>query len=79
MRTYAYEKSKKSLYKAIGAVSLKLGEPLPYPSTYNSETNRMSKRAKDGVVNRWGRSYDIKIYLFLIVQLLQLELQQIQL
>ena len=76
MRTYAYEKAE-ALYKAIGAVQT--WRTLPYPSTHNLETNKMSKKAKDGVVNRWGRSYDIKIYLFLIVQLLQLELQQIQL
>ena len=57
MRTYAYEKAE-ALYKAVGAVQT--WRTPPYPSTHNLGTNRMSKKAKDGVVNRWGRSHDIK-------------------
>ena len=31
----------------------------PYPSTHNLGTNRMSAAARDGVVDKWGRSHDI--------------------
>ncbi|WP_236628109.1 GMC oxidoreductase, partial [Sulfitobacter sp. HI0129] len=32
----------------------------PYPSTHNLGTNRMSEKAEDGVVNKWGQTHDIK-------------------
>ncbi len=32
----------------------------PYPSTHNLGTNRMSAKASDGVVNKWGQTHDIK-------------------
>jgi choline dehydrogenase-like flavoprotein len=32
----------------------------PYPSTHNLGTNRMSARAKDGVVNKFGQTHDVK-------------------
>jgi choline dehydrogenase-like flavoprotein len=32
----------------------------PYPSTHNLGTNRMSTRAKDGVVNKFGQTHDVK-------------------
>ena len=57
MRTYAYEKAE-ALYKAVGAVQT--WRTPPYPSTHNLGTNRMSEKARDGVVNKWGRSHDIK-------------------
>ena len=57
MRTYAYEKAEK-LYEAVGAVQT--WRTPPYPSTHNLGTNRMSAKSKDGVVNKWGRSHDIK-------------------
>jgi len=33
---------------------------LPFPSTHNMGTCRMSEKPQDGVVNRWGQSHDIK-------------------
>jgi choline dehydrogenase-like flavoprotein len=32
----------------------------PYPSTHNLGTNRMSEKPKDGVVNKYGQTHDIK-------------------
>jgi choline dehydrogenase-like flavoprotein len=32
----------------------------PYPSTHNLGTNRMSANAKDGVVNKFGQTHDVK-------------------
>jgi choline dehydrogenase-like flavoprotein len=32
----------------------------PYPSTHNMGTCRMSEKARDGVVNRWGQTHDVK-------------------
>jgi len=47
-----------ALYKSIGA---KRTIPrLPFPSTHNMGTNRMSENPRDGVVNRWGQSHDVK-------------------
>ena len=31
----------------------------PYPASHNMGTNRMSAKARDGVVNKWGQSHDI--------------------
>lgn len=31
-----------------------------YPASHNLGTNRMSANARDGVVNRWGRTHDVK-------------------
>ena len=57
MREYAYEKAE-ALYNSVGAVQT--WRTPPYPSTHNLGTNRMSAKAKDGVVDKWGRSHDIK-------------------
>tara|TARA_B100000963_G_C22634809_1_gene676998 strand:+ start:2894 stop:4459 length:1566 start_codon:yes stop_codon:yes gene_type:complete len=57
MRTYAYEKAE-ALYKAVGAVQTY--RTPPYPSTHNLGTNRMSAKSRDGVVNKWGRTHDVK-------------------
>ncbi|PPR27262.1 MAG: Fructose dehydrogenase large subunit [Alphaproteobacteria bacterium MarineAlpha9_Bin4] len=57
MRTYAYEKAE-DLYNSVGAVQT--WRTPPYPSTHNLGTNRMSAKPKDGVVNKWGRTHDIK-------------------
>ena len=57
MREYAYKKAE-DLYNSVGAVQTY--RTPPYPSTHNLGTNRMSANAKDGVVNKWGRSHDIK-------------------
>ncbi|MBU3019892.1 GMC family oxidoreductase [Paraglaciecola agarilytica] len=45
------------IYKAVGAEQI---VNLPqYPASHNMGTNRMSEKARDGVVNRWGQSHDI--------------------
>ena len=56
MRNHAYQQGS-AVYDAVGAVRT-LPTP-PYPSTHNLGSNRMSRKAKDGVVNRWGRTHDI--------------------
>ncbi|MFX0540325.1 GMC family oxidoreductase [Roseovarius sp. S4756] len=56
MRNHAYERGQ-AIYDAMGATRT-LPTP-PYPSTHNLGTNRMSERAEDGVVNRWGQTHDI--------------------
>lgn len=57
MRDHAYEQGK-ALYEAVGAT--RVFPTPPYPSTHNLGTNRMSEKAKDGVVNKHGQSHDIK-------------------
>lgn len=57
MRNHAYAQGKK-LYDAVGAIRT-LPTP-PYPSTHNLGTNRMSEKPRDGVVNKWGQTHDIK-------------------
>ena len=56
MRDHAYARGM-AMYDAVGATR-SLPTP-PYPSTHNLGTNRMSEKATDGVVNRWGQSHDI--------------------
>ena len=56
MRNYAWKKGQE-IYEAVGATQT-YATP-PYPSTHNLGTNRMSEKARDGVVNRWGQSHDI--------------------
>ncbi len=56
MRSHAYQQGS-AVYEAVGATRT-MPTP-PYPSTHNLGTNRMSKLAKDGVVNRWGQAHDI--------------------
>ncbi len=57
MRNYAYEKGQE-LYRAVGAT--RTFPTPPYPSTHNLGTNRMSEKARDGVVNKNGQTHDIK-------------------
>ena len=57
MREYAYAKAE-ALYNSVGAVQT--WRTPPYPSTHNLGTNRMSAKPDDGVVNKWGRSHDVK-------------------
>ncbi len=57
MRNHAFERGSE-IYKAVGAI--KTVETPPYPSTHNLGTNRMSAKARDGVVNQWGQTHDIK-------------------
>ena len=57
MRNHAYERGA-AIYAAAGATR-SFPTP-PYPSTHNLGTNRMSDKAKDGVVNKFGQTHDIK-------------------
>ena len=57
MRNHAYERGA-AIYAAAGAT--RTFPTPPYPSTHNLGTNRMSEKAKDGVVNKFGRTHDIK-------------------
>jgi choline dehydrogenase-like flavoprotein len=57
MRDHAYAQGQ-ALYHAVGAT--RTFPTPPYPSTHNLGTNRMSEKAKDGVVNKHGQSHDIK-------------------
>ncbi|SIS55025.1 GMC family oxidoreductase [Neptunomonas antarctica] len=56
MRNHAYQQGS-AVYESIGA--LRTIKVPPYPSTHNMGTNRMSEKASDGVVNKWGQSHDI--------------------
>jgi choline dehydrogenase-like flavoprotein len=57
MRNHAYKQGQ-AIYDAVGATR-SFPTP-PYPSTHNLGTNRMSEKAQDGVVNKWGQTHDIK-------------------
>ncbi len=56
MRKHAYQQGA-AVYDAVGAT--RTFPTPPYPSTHNLGTNRMSEKAKDGVVNKWGQTHDI--------------------
>ena len=56
MRSHAYKQGM-AVYEAVGAT--RVFPTPPYPSTHNLGTNRMSEKARDGVVNRWGQTHDI--------------------
>ncbi|MEO0620750.1 MAG: GMC family oxidoreductase [Pseudomonadota bacterium] len=56
MRNHAYGQGA-AIYDAVGATRT-LPTP-PYPSTHNLGTNRMSARARDGVVNSVGQAHDV--------------------
>ncbi|TLP80100.1 GMC family oxidoreductase [Nesterenkonia sphaerica] len=57
MREHAYTAGEK-VYQAVGAQSTH--RTPPYPATHNLGTARMSERAEDGVVDRWGRAHDVR-------------------
>ncbi len=57
MRAHAVRQGS-AVYNAVGATRL-IPTP-PYPSTHNMGTNRMSEKAKDGVVNKFGQAHDVK-------------------
>jgi choline dehydrogenase-like flavoprotein len=57
MRNHAHRQGA-AIYEAVGAV--RTFPTPPYPSTHNLGTNRMSENPRDGVVNRWGQTHDIK-------------------
>ncbi len=46
------------MYEAVGA-TVTYPTP-PYPSTHNLGTNRMSEKPRDGVVNKFGQTHDVK-------------------
>ena len=56
MRNHAYRQGQ-AIYEAVGAT--RAFPTPPYPSTHNLGTNRMSEKAADGVVNKWGQTHDI--------------------
>ncbi|MBT3559101.1 MAG: GMC family oxidoreductase [Rhodospirillales bacterium] len=56
MRNHAYQQGQ-AVYDAAGAIRT-MPTP-PYPSTHNMGTNRMSAKARDGVVNKHGQAHDI--------------------
>ena len=56
MREHAYKQGQ-AVYDAAGAT--RVFPTPPYPSTHNLGTNRMSAKAQDGVVNKWGQTHDI--------------------
>ena len=56
MRNHAYKQGI-AIYDAVGAT--RTFPTPPYPSTHNLGTNRMSEKARDGVVNKWGQTHDI--------------------
>ena len=57
MRKHAFQQGA-AVYDAVGATQT-FPTP-PYPSTHNMGTNRMSEKPRDGVVNKYGRTHDIK-------------------
>jgi choline dehydrogenase-like flavoprotein len=57
MREHAYGRGS-AIYQAVGAV--RTLHTTPYPSTHNRGTNRMSAAARDGVVNKWGQTHEVK-------------------
>ena len=57
MRSHAFRQGT-AVYHAAGA--REVYETPPYPSTHNLGTNRMSEKARDGVVNKHGQTHDIK-------------------
>lgn len=48
----------RALSEAVGA--RRVIDMPAYPASHNMGTNRMSANARDGVVNKWGRTHDVK-------------------
>jgi choline dehydrogenase-like flavoprotein len=57
MRNHGYKQGA-AVYEAVGAIR-SFPTP-PYPSTHNLGTNRMSAKPRDGVVNAYGQTHDVK-------------------
>ena len=57
MREHAFRQGS-AIYEAVGAT--RVFRTPPYPSTHNLGTNRMSTKASDGVVNKFGQPHDVK-------------------
>ncbi|MFB9376134.1 GMC family oxidoreductase [Kineococcus gynurae] len=56
MREHGYRQGT-ALYEAVGATGVH--RTPPYPATHNLGTSRMSARADEGVVDKWGRTHDV--------------------
>jgi len=56
MRNHAFRQGS-AIYEAVGAKRTILTPP--YPSTHNLGSNRMSAKAADGVVNKWGQAHEV--------------------
>ena len=56
MRNHAYKQGA-AIYEAVGATA---PSDAALSRTHNLGTNRMSEKAKDGVVNKQGQTHDIK-------------------
>jgi choline dehydrogenase-like flavoprotein len=57
MRQHAYARGA-AIYDAVNAT--RTFPTPPYPSTHNLGTNRMSTRPRDGVVDKFGQTHDVK-------------------
>jgi choline dehydrogenase-like flavoprotein len=57
LREHGYKQGT-ALYDSIGAK--KIIKVPPYPSTHNMGTARMAENPRDGVVNKFGQSHDVK-------------------
>ena len=57
MRNHGYRQGS-AVYAAVGAT--RTFPTPPYPSTHNLGTNRMSETPRDGVVNKFGQTHDVK-------------------
>ena len=57
MRNHGFQQGE-ALYRAVGATRVITAPPAA--STHNMGTNRMSAKARDGVVNKHGQTHDIK-------------------
>lgn len=51
-------KQYRAMSEAVGAT--RVIEMPSYPASHNMGTNRMSAKASDGVVNKWGQAHDVK-------------------
>ena len=51
-------KAGRAIYESLGATEV--FELPPFPSTHNMGTNRMSEKPRDGVVNKYGQTHEVK-------------------
>jgi choline dehydrogenase-like flavoprotein len=57
MRNHAWKQAT-AVYEAAGAK--KVYTRMPFPSTHNMGTCRLSAKSRDGVANGWGQTHDVK-------------------
>lgn len=57
MRNHAWKQAT-AVYQAAGAT--KVYTRMPFPSTHNMGTCRLSAKSRDGVANGWGQTHDIR-------------------